>query len=727
MRTRRFGSTLGLGLIFALVAAVACGSSADSTFNGNGNKNDGGSSGTSSSGLIGPGSSSGNNEGGTSTNVTALTIAPTTATLDLVAAPFPTQKLVATATYLDGTTGPAAATWTASNTAVGTIDGNGLYTPRGDQGGAITVTASFGGLTATATVTVKLHQVANTANLDAATQASLLGATTADGSITWTYPYDGTAFPRGLNAPQMMWNGGADADVYAIHVQSPTYDLQVFTTVAGVTSMAGTTPAGARMFAYDAANWTSFVESTSGNATLTVTRKSGNNYTKLIDQTWSIASRSMSGTIYYWAINKGQVVRIKPGAAQPDAFLGPLPTNPPPSGTPSLQCPSCHTASADGSRMLLSTGPWVGCAQNTIDTWSTVLDLAAIQPVFNGYETHVPPSDLSLAGLSADGKVAVQNWAKVRACDGSGPTSDSPLDVSQAGTSTTTLPTITGSGLEDLVGSGTHTYFPSFSADNTMFVYVDSTTNELDALDWDPVQRKFSNKRTLAPAGTTLISYPTVSPDHRWVVYQRGPNWGSLDTSYSGDLYAVDTTNLGHEISLDKINSSKSAAATDDRDLHRSYEPTFAPVASGGFFWIVFHTRRTYGNELVDVPYVNGTEGSGTKQLWVAAIDVPAAAASTNDPSHPPFWLPGQDPNTRNQRGYWALDPCTGDGSSCSSGSDCCTGFCDAVDDAGLPVCGQPSAGCSQPGDKCTTSSDCCNADQGYTCINHACSEPGPR
>jgi hypothetical protein len=379
--------------------------------------------------------------------------------------------------------------------------------------------------------------------------------------------------------------------------------------------------------------------------------------------------------------------------------------------------------------MALSTGPQPSCDPAQADVWSTLIDLGKTQPIFNGYERNDPPSQLTLAGLSADGKVAVENWALVRGCTPPPSNTDSLVALPQASTADTTLSHITDSGLEGLVGDRHHTYFPVFSPDNKLFTYVDSPDNALYALDWDPAGQKFSNKRQLAPAGSMLIAYPTVSPDHRWVVYQRGPNWGSLSTSFSGDLYAVDTLNPMHEIALDNVNTSLSAAAGGPRDQHRSYEPTFAPVASGGFFWLVFHSRRTYGNQLVDVPYVNGTEGSGTKQLWVAAISVPGATAGTADPSRPPFWLPGQDATTRNMRGYWVLDPCKADGASCVSGTDCCGGFCDAVDNAGQPICGKSAANCSQPGDRCNVDTDCCSvgAGVGEVCINHACSEPQPK
>ena len=38
---------------------------------------------------------------------------------------------------------------------------------------------------------------------------ALQGATQPDASVVWTYPYDGTVWPRGLLPPILQWNGGA--------------------------------------------------------------------------------------------------------------------------------------------------------------------------------------------------------------------------------------------------------------------------------------------------------------------------------------------------------------------------------------------------------------------------------------------------------------------------------------------------------------------------------------
>jgi hypothetical protein len=659
-------------------------------------------------------------DGAPTAPVTSLSIDPPSATLDLTAAPFPTQAFRAIAHYSDGTSGPVDASWTASNTPVGSVDGSGLYTPRGGQGGLVDVSATAVGKSATAKLTVRLHQVDDRVGLDPSSRASLLSATAADGSIVWTYPYDAMAYPRGLNAPELMWNGDANGDVYAIHVESPTYELASFAAATPVTSIAGNTPAGASAYDFDPNQWVAFANSTSGSAVLTVTRKHGAAFTRVVRYTWKIASRSMSGTIYYWAINRGAVVRIRPGASSPDLFLASA-TVPPPgeqngSGvtTTSMFCPSCHTVSANGATLAMSTGAWPG--SGPADTWSTLYDLVGNQTTFHGYEETVPPSRFPLAALTPDGKVLVENWAPVRSNNPPGK-DDLPVDISAA-----TVPTLAGTNLETLVGSGVHTFFPVFSADNALFAYVDSSTGELYTLAWNAANKTFSNKvKVAATPASGKIAYPTISPDHRWIVYQLGPDYGSLNASYTGDLYAIDTTNPLSPIALDQINTTMSTAAAANRDQHRSYEATFAPVASGGYFWLVFHSRRTYGNRLVDVPF--NSEGSGTKQLWVAAIDVAGASAASTDPSHPPFWLPGQDLTTLNMRGYWALEPCHADGQSCTNGTDCCSGYCDATDDAGAPVCGKTTPGCSQVGDKCDTSSNCCGAAVGVTCINHVCSE----
>ena len=73
---------------------------------------------------------------------------------------------------------------------------------------------------------------------------------------------------------------------------------------------------------------------------------------------------------------------------------------------------------------------------------------------------------------------------------------------------------------------------------------------------------------------------------------------------------------------------------------------------------------------------VDRTQNITPKKLWVAAIDLNAAPGA--DPSHPAFYLPGQELLASNWHQSWVLDPCRSDGSSCATGDQCCNGHCAA-------------------------------------------------
>jgi hypothetical protein len=111
-----------------------------------------------------------------------------------------------------------------------------------------------------------------------------------------------------------------------------------------------------------------------------------------------------------------------------------------------------------------------------------------------------------------------------------------------------------------------------------------------------------------------------------------------------------------------------------------------------------------------------GSGAAGSKSIWVAAIDSNAAAGK--DPSHPAFYLPGQELGSGNIRAFSVLAPCSGDGSNCEAGFDCCGGSCTAG------KCGVPK-GCSMETEACKTDSDCCSPTD--VCTAGFCSPNAPR
>jgi hypothetical protein len=527
---------------------------------------------------------------------------------------------------------------------------------------------------------VKLHLQQNPGNVSGGAQQALQGAAQLDSKVVWAYPYDATVFPRGVGEAPLMWLNGGATDDYYVHLTSATFELESYAT------------APTSRYDFDAATWQQFLGSTSGAAELKVSRYDGQTGTIISDLKWTVGPASMRGTIYYWAINTGRVMRIQALASQPDDFLG-----------ASVTCPSCHTVSANGQQLVMNEGTW---PQET----SFNYDLQSSANTYSGYSSNNNgASEWALAGVSADGTVIVENFSPLRG---------------NIGQQTGAFDAASGMALSSTGLEGKQLCMPAFAPDDKLIAYTDCTTHDLRAYDWDAKNKVASGDRLIMSAGgdptTNYVSFPTVSPDHQWIVYQRSSTFGSLGNA--SDLYVASVANPGTEVALDALNGKIYPFAAGDRDRHLDYEPTFAPVAAGGYFWIVFHSRRTWGNALTGAAYVQ--EGQGTKQLWVAAFD--QAPKPSTDPTHSAFYLPGQDSTTLNMRGYWALAPCKGNGQGCQSGVDCCGGFCGPAPDGGL-VCSSTSNGCAQDGDKCMMASDCCGASKGTQCINGVCSEPPPQ
>src|SRR6185369_1207134 len=73
-------------------------------------------------------------------------------------------------------------------------------------------------------------------------------------------------------------------------------------------------------------------------------------------------------------------------------------------------CVSCHTVSANGQRILASAGHWSDTNANDIDQTSVSYDFVGKSVSWAGDEVTNGGSAFSLAALSADGKVMVQNF-----------------------------------------------------------------------------------------------------------------------------------------------------------------------------------------------------------------------------------------------------------------------------------------------------------------------------
>jgi hypothetical protein len=530
-------------------------------------------------------------------------------------------------------------------------------------------------------------------------QIKTLMAGGAPGAMRWLYPYDGTVFPRGMIAPTLMWDGGDGQAVY-VHIKSMRFEYH------GCLVATGPQQLQLPQDVWDQAGLKSGGPDDPFTVELSVQGSAGP--IGPIREQITIARANLKGSIYYNSYSgAGAVYRIPPGdVAQPFLF--------------GVGCYGCHTVSANGSRLLSSTGGGPGASYELTPTTQANPPMRAIAP------------GASFSGVSPDGSVYIESAHPDPVVRPQGTPMDMFL-INNAGLYTTdTGAAIAGSDIP--AGA----MMPIFSPGGRLIAFNDFAVNGgrgLAVMDFDVMTRKASNHRVVfTDAGNTYPGWPFFLPDDKALVFTRGVNSqfsgagagvlpGLPIAGPASDLYIVDiasgtSTMLAKAMGLSNPQDTMGYTAFGAEDLHQHYYPTVSPVAAGGYFWAFFDSIRHYGNKGI------------ARQLWGTAIQISPDGTYLTDPSFPAFYVTGQDFNTGNHRAFTALDPCKQDGDSCTSGIDCCGGFCylDGPAELAEPVgtCSPKKKimECSRQDERCSAASDCCTDDPtapAVTCIAGFC------
>jgi len=598
---------------------------------------------------------------------------------------------------------------------VGATSGNGGFGGVGAIGGAGgTGTAGSGG---------NDMFMERTCNVDGAQAALLTDPNVAVGNgMRWLYPYEYTVFPRGLAGPLLMWEGGPETQTMLLRIRSQNLDFEACFQGTGrrlqipqqVWDIAGTWSRGKM-----------------DPTTIELVVAGGGQAAKLPPRQITFALANLNSAIYYntygsalaqqAGIVGGVVMRVRPKTPQAEVFLTSQPTSIPGS------CVGCHAVSADGSRIIAEEHSNLGLTEGT----SVSFALTPSTPV----RPMAQQTGLRRAGFSAlfhDGSIYLTS-ARTQA----GPVGMNHVSGTFGPEQSLLYDANTGAQI-NAPGLPGNAMMPMFSVDGAMVAYTDSASGRtLSVMDFARMNNNtFSNKRDVYTNNSAYVSWPFFLPNveigdsggdlgfaaHRRIVFAVGTSgdhvtqtvapWFGLPSRHPSDLWWIDIeSNPPMAAPLGRAGgfAGSNNFLPDPDSAHMDYMPTVSPVAAGGYFWMFFSSRRSYGNMFPTMP----TEDTG-KKIWVAAIDINTPAGS--DPSHPAFFLPGQELESGNVRAFAALEPCRADGASCETGIDCCSGFC--IDG----ICGRPpEPRCSEQSEACTTGADCCEG-KFLSCIGGFCS-----
>jgi len=645
-------------------------------------------------------------------------------------------------------------TWTVDDTRIGSIGGDGVFHANGFVGGETTIAVHVGAGQIKTSFTVNVDITDNAASLSDADQTALKAGGPADPTFKFIYPYDGTVFPRGLSAPSLQFGDGmtvtSTANATYLKITTTHFSYQAY--ALGGTPLRTGIPDPVWKGVTLTANATDKVK-------VEVTKKTGATVSGPVTETWRIAQASLKGLIYYSTYNSvllppgngvdgGGILRVRPGGKAEVVQKG---------------CTVCHAVSANGAVMTAALGP-----DPVLPAKSSAYDLSPTgTATVRGAQT-TEGRQYALAGLTPDGAKVLTNGVPFNAWPPQLPHGlrNGPENNVTDGYHSALVDTATGTVIASpsLSSAVKYAQSPAFSPDGKKVAFINGDKwpqRELDTLDFDGMSTfsaltKIVNNSTEmtsifgAPQPQTL-AWPSFTPDSAAIIYQQGDSFDSYQFvggfAQSKPQYAeVRMTELDGTVKkLNALNGRDASGTTylpygETSEGRMNYEPTVMPLAVGGYFWVVFTSRRDYGNTIApgrpkttipgDDPTQDpwGSDGapSQRKKLWVAAIDVDHAMQP--DPSHPAFYLPGQEIESANMRAFAALAPCQPDGTTCESGADCCNGFCRQTgqDASGNPIlaCVPPPKGCSNTDELCTTEADCC--DSADLCVGGRCTEQTP-
>ena len=424
-----------------------------------------------------------------------------------------------------------------------------------------------------------------------------------DEELAILYPYDNVTVPRNIEGLGFMWEDPAASGdtVYRIRFTSGITDISVYTSDNQWISstdlwemIAASNRDGLVEVYVEAGNWS--------GGSLSSVRKG-------VPNSLVVNRLDARGSVLYWAMNTGAIMRLPVGATEAETFW----RNP----GGGQNCVGCHALSEQSDRLVVTHSGANG-RFSIVDISDAESPSRVVDP--NDFNTltfkTVSPDGLYFFGTNGN-KASLYNVDNgVRIKDWTFETSVAHPD-----------------------------WFPDGNQILMVHVNVASRSDlefnkgEIVQYDFDIENLELGNSEVLKAVDDVYnYYYPAYSPDGDWIAYNRAKNTPPQDYSIRM-CYAANDAEVwlmsrdgSIDIRLDNANGFES--------MQNSY-PRWGPLPDDDVLWLAYSSRRNY-------PLGNPSE----PQIWLVGID-PALAKQGEDPSSSPFWLPGQVLHSDNHLPVW--------------------------------------------------------------------------
>jgi hypothetical protein len=597
----------------------------------------------------------------TKTGPSSLAITPSTATMTVTnSAPAQTQQYTVSG-QVNGQTVDLTTQvlYAVSPSGVVTVDKNGLATSTGTRGGVVTVTASSGSVTATATLTVYYTFTGVDPGMTSGitTDPSSIFSTTDNDtsrSPSLVYPNDGVLFPPNITGIEIHFTPGANNTLFEVSLSGQYATVNAFVRCVAM----GTSGC---IYQPDPGLWSAISTANAGQGAVSlVVRGTDDTGSSVGDSTpfhMQFSKDNIDGALYYWTTTgKSAIMRWDfSGTAQSaQAYLTPA-------NTGVTSCIGCHALAPDGSKMVVSAN---GQGDGRLLLWDIATNMA-LQPYPLAQRSQFESwnSDgTQFVGVYGD-KQNVNNYAQA------GPVNLTLFD-GMTGMVTSTI------NLGGLRGDHPDWSKSTDSPNTIVFTSADPTastsdqrpaTGGIDYVQYDGTV--WGAPQTLVPSllGKNRY-YPALAPDGDLVVYDEStcttvPTAAGLtpdkscdaDTDPTATMFLTSISSGGSApIALTNANSPGVAdmGATALTNSFPKWSPFVEQLTEQQqLVWLTFSSTRQYGLRAPPASSASSDETKIGTLVWMVGI-IPSVGGG--DPSYTAFCLPFQDITTSNHIAQWA-------------------------------------------------------------------------